>query len=188
MALGTAHQGRLREAVVRTCLLCLLLVLVYYLAQRYPWRWDATAARLHSLSEQTLGLLTALLQEVRVMAFYDDDHPARLRVQDLLQVYAYQNTKLRWEFVDPVREVARARHYQINEQGTLVVESGNRLARLDGLVDLGPSEEQLTNALIRVTRRQAPRVCVVLIRTQKLTQRKLQQARRAFVLCFTPSV
>ena len=122
------------------------------------------------------------------MAFYDDDHPARLRVQDLLQVYAYQNTKLRWEFVDPVREVARARHYQINEQGTLVVESGNRLARLDGLVDLGPSEEQLTNALIRVTRRQAPRVCVVLIRTQKLTQRKLQQARRAFVLCFTPSV
>jgi len=161
MALGTVHRGRLREAVVRTCLLCLLLVLVYYLAQRYPWRWDATAARLHSLSEQTLGLLTALPQEVRVMAFYDADHPARLQVQGLLQAYAYQNTKLHWEFVDPVRDVARARHYQINEQGTLVVESGNRLARLDGLADLGPSEEQLTNALIRVTRRHAPRICLV---------------------------
>jgi len=54
-----------------------------------------------------------------------------LQVQGLLQAYAYQNAKLHWEFVDPVREVARARYYQINEQGTLVVESGNRLARLD---------------------------------------------------------
>src|SRR2546422_101049 len=101
--LGAAHRGRLREAVVRTCLLCLLLVLVNYLAQRYPWRWDVTAARLHSLSEQTLGLLSALPQEVRVMAFYDDDHPARLRVQGLLQAYDYQNSQLHWEFVDPVR-------------------------------------------------------------------------------------
>ena len=50
MALSAVHQGPLREAVVRTCLLCLLLVLVNYLAQRYSWRWDATAARLHSLS------------------------------------------------------------------------------------------------------------------------------------------
>jgi ABC-type uncharacterized transport system involved in gliding motility auxiliary subunit len=94
--------------VVRTCLLCLLLVLVNYLAQRYSWRWDATAARLHSLSEQTLELLTALPQEVRIMAFYEDDHPGRLQVQNLLQAYAYHNAKLYWEFVDPVREVARA--------------------------------------------------------------------------------
>ena len=98
---------------------------------------------------------------MRIIAFYDDDHPARLKAQTLLQEYAYRNPKLRWEFVDPVREVARARHYKVNEQGTLVVESGTRLARLDGLADLGPSEEQLTNALIRVTRSQPRRVCVV---------------------------
>ena len=158
MALG---GRRLRQTVVRTLLLCCLVVLVNYLAQRYPWRWDATAARLHTLSEQTLRLLATLPQEVRVLAFYDDDPPARLQVQNLLAAYAYHNPKLHWEFVDPVRQVARARHYQINEQGTLVAESRGRLARLDGLADLGPSEEQLTNALIRVTRSQPQRVCVV---------------------------
>ncbi len=150
-----------REAVVGTLLFLIVLALVNYLAQRYPWRWDATAAQLHSLSEQTTRLLASLRQDVRIIAFYDDDHPARLKVQTLLQGYAYRNSILRWEFVDPVREVARARHYRVNEQGTLVVESGGRLARLDGLADLGPSEEQLTNALIRVTRSGPRRLCVV---------------------------
>jgi hypothetical protein len=60
-----------------------------------------------------------------------------------------------------VRAVARARHYRVSEQGTVVVERGDQVARLDGLADLGPSEEQLTNALIRVTRREGPTVCVV---------------------------
>jgi ABC-type uncharacterized transport system involved in gliding motility auxiliary subunit len=158
MALG---GRRLLQATIGTFLLCLLLVLVNYLAQRYAWRWDATAARLHSLSEQTITLLAGLPQDVRILAFYDADHPARLQVQELLQAYAYESPHLRWAFVDPVREAGRARHYQVNEQGTLVVESGPRLARLDGLADLGPSEEQLTNALIRVTRQQPQRICVV---------------------------
>jgi ABC-type uncharacterized transport system involved in gliding motility auxiliary subunit len=158
MALGA---GRWRQAVIGTLLVCLLLVLVNYLAQHYAWRWDATAARLHSLSEQTMTLLAALPQDVRILAFYDADHPARLQVQELLQAYAYESPRLRWEFVDAVRQAGKARHYQVNEQGTVVVESGAQLARLDGLADLGPSEEQLTNALIRVTRQQAQRICVV---------------------------
>lgn len=151
----------IREAVIGTILLLIVLVLVNYLAERYPWRWDATAARLHSLSGQTIRLLASLRQEVRIIAFYDDDHPGRLNAQGLLEEYAYRSSKLRWEFVDPVREVGRARQYRVSGQGTLVVESGGRIARLDGLADLGPSEEQLTNALIRVTRSQPRRVCSV---------------------------
>jgi ABC-type uncharacterized transport system involved in gliding motility auxiliary subunit len=156
MALG----GRARREAVGIGLVLVLLLLINYLAQRYPWRWDATAAGIHSLSEQTRKLLEALPPDVRVLAFYDPDHPARGRVEALLGEYAYRAPGLRWELVDPVREAARARHYQINEEGTLIVERGHRLARLDGLADLGPTEEQLTNALIQVTR--SPRtICVV---------------------------
>ena len=151
----------LRDAVVGSLLLLAVLALVNYLAQRYPWRWDATAAQLHTLSGQTLRLLASLRQDVRITAFYDDDHPGRPKAQGLLEAYAYHAPTLRWELVDPVREVTRARHYRVTEQGTLVVESRGRLARLDGLADLGPSEEQLTNALIRVTRVEARRACVV---------------------------
>src|SRR5438093_13436348 len=100
-------RGRLREAVVSTFLLCLLLVLVNYLAQRYPWRWDATAAQLHTLSGQTLRLLSSLRQDVRIIAFYDDDHPGRPKAQGLLEAYAYHAPNLRWELVDPVREATR---------------------------------------------------------------------------------
>jgi ABC-type uncharacterized transport system involved in gliding motility auxiliary subunit len=149
-----------RQATISALLLVLALGLVNYLGQRYPWRWDTTAARLHSLSEQTTQLLAALRQDVRILAFYEDDHPAHQQVQSLLQAYAYESPRVRWQFVDPVREVARARHYQINEQGTLVIESGSRLAKLDGLADLGPSEEQLTNALIQVTRSHPQQVCM----------------------------
>ena len=53
-----------RQATVSALLLVLALGLVNYVGQRYPWRWDATAARLHSLSEQTTQLLAALRQDV----------------------------------------------------------------------------------------------------------------------------
>jgi ABC-type uncharacterized transport system involved in gliding motility auxiliary subunit len=157
MAVG----GRGRREAVAIGLLVVLLVLVNYLAQRYPWRWDATAAGIHSLSEQTVKLLAGLPGDVRVLAFYDPDHPARVRVEGLLQEYGYRAPGLQWALVDPVRDAARARHYHINEQGTVVVERGDRQARLDGLADLGPTEAQLTNALIQVTRSQPRRVCVV---------------------------
>jgi ABC-type uncharacterized transport system involved in gliding motility auxiliary subunit len=177
MALGPQH---LRRAIVGTLLLCCLLILVNYLAIRYAWRWDATATRRHTLSEQTLRLLTTLPQEVRLLAFYADDHPARLPVRDLLAAYTYHNPRLHWEFVDPVREVARARHYQINEQGTVIAESNGRLARLDGLADLGPSEEQLTNALVRVTRRQPQRICMVQGHGERSVEDTSPQGLRVF--------
>src|SRR6266545_3068665 len=126
-----------RDVVVGSLLLVAVLVLANYLAQRYPWRWDATAAQLHTLSGQTLRLLASLRQDVRIIAFYDDDHPGRPKAQGLLEAYAYRAPTLRWELVDPVREATRARHYRVTEQGTLVVESDGRLARLDGLADLG---------------------------------------------------
>ena len=126
----------IRDAVVGSLLLLAVLVLVNYLAQRYPWRWDATAAQLHTLSGQTLRLLASLRQGVRIIAFYDDDHPGRPKAQDLLEAYAYRAPTLRWELVDPVREATRARHYRVTEQGTFGTRrggSGRRRLRTGGL-------------------------------------------------------
>ena len=105
MALG----GRARRETVGIGLVLVLLLLANYVAQRYPWRWDATASGIHSLSEQTRKVLEGLPPDVRVLAFYDPDHPARGRVETLLGEYAYRAPRLLWEVVDPVREAAIAR-------------------------------------------------------------------------------
>jgi ABC-type uncharacterized transport system involved in gliding motility auxiliary subunit len=129
-----------------------ILVAVNYLASRRNWRWDLTANRQFSLSDQTRQILRSLDAPVQVLVFERPDRFDAFR--DRLAEYEHvSNGRLTVEYVNPDREPARANQNQVQSYGTVVFRYGDRTERV-----VGSDEQQLTNALIRSCSGEQPTV------------------------------
>ena len=122
-----------------------IIVMVNFLADRYPQRLDATAGKLHSLSELTVESLQRLETEVQALAFIENGEHEDL--ESLLKQYAVHGSNFSFELVDPDRDPERTNEYGIRSYNTLVVESGSSQQKVTEL-----TEKQITNALLKVVR------------------------------------
>ncbi|NOT44175.1 MAG: GldG family protein, partial [Acidobacteria bacterium] len=120
-----------------------LLVAVNYLSTRRNTRWDLTENQQFSLSDQTLRLLQSLETPVTFLVFDQEGGFDRFRAR--LDEYAYQSDQVRVEYIDADRQPARARQYQVQAYGTVVIEHDDRVERVTS-----ETEQDLTNGLIRV--------------------------------------
>ncbi|MCG3117978.1 MAG: hypothetical protein ALAOOOJD_00111 [bacterium] len=133
------------NAVVMSILVIGLLALANYLASKHAWRKDTTASGQFSLSDQTKKVLTALKTDLSVTAFYRVDEKAKLA--DLLNEYASVTPKFKYEFVDPDKKPELARTKGVTAYNTTVVAYGVQSEKITTA-----TEEDLTNAIIKVTR------------------------------------
>lgn len=128
-------------------LLLIFLSLLYVVLVRHNRRFDLTRDQVFTLSPKTLEIVKGLVGGgVQVKAFFKNDQPERELLEELLKNYAYHNTSIRYEFVDPDRNPGEARRYNVDEYGTIVVELGDKRERVREI-----TEEGLTNALLKVT-------------------------------------
>ena len=121
-----------------------LTVAVNYLGARRNQRWDLTASRQYTLSEQTIRILQSL------------DSPAKFTVYDQqlnfdsfrprMNSYAYYSPQLSVEYVDPDMRPAEATKAGVQQYGTITVEYRGKLERVTA-----NNEQDLTNALIKTT-------------------------------------
>jgi ABC-type uncharacterized transport system involved in gliding motility auxiliary subunit len=126
------------------------LALTYGLLDRRALRWDFTANREFTLSDQTQNILKGLSQEVSVVAFFRmggdlDDIFIRRRTDDILKEYAARSPRLTYRLIDPDREIAAALQHQITLDGTVVfVGPGNRRKEVykSHLFDYGRMSEE----------------------------------------------
>jgi len=152
--LPALKQGFRRRAFLYSSNLLLVVVLVLgivvllnIVGSRYHHRFDFTQAKLHSLSEQSIKVVKGLQNEVMVRCFPDNSQ-MRDRMDGLLKMYAYYNpSKLKYEIIDPYKNPRVLNYYKITERNTIILESGGQQNRVTT-----SSEEDLTNALIKVTR------------------------------------
>ncbi len=119
--------------------LAVLVILgaVNYVAKRNPKRWDLTKGQRYSLSDQTRKVVGGLKDDVKITYFQRQRDMAR--GQDRLKDYQVLSSRLKVEFVDPVQSPGRAQAYDLR----------------------GPwdSEQDVTNALIKITREGKKTVC-----------------------------
>ncbi|MDW7709985.1 MAG: GldG family protein [Deferrisomatales bacterium] len=148
----TARYGA--NAAVMTLAFVGILVILNVLAIRHNARWDLTADRRFTLSDQTLKVLRALEREVVVTAFFSDASEARVRIKRLLDDFSDHSSRVRVSFVDPDRNPALAQQHGIREYGTTVFASGEQTYRITET-----TEEAATNALVRVTREGQKTIC-----------------------------
>lgn len=144
------------NALVASVLALALLGFVDALAARHSWRVDLTANKRYTLAPQSVKVVEALTEPVKVTAFFGEAQPGRQRFKELMSQYAYRSSKLTYEVVDPDRQPALARRYKVTSYGTIVAERGDREERFFTI-----SEESVTNALIKVSRTEKKRVYFV---------------------------
>lgn len=131
-----------------------IAVAVNYLSARQNKRWDLTANRQYSLSEQTVKMLKSLQSPVKFTVFDRPDQFDRFR--NRLDEYAYQSKQVTVEYVDPDTKPVVAKAAKIEQYGTVVVEykcppgfpeqSGTDCKREMVTSD---TEQDLTNGLIK---------------------------------------
>ena len=143
------------SALLGTALGIVLLVMLAFLSSRYHSRWDWTEAGSHSLSSQTLQLLEGLERDVEVTALYSaiTAPPAR----ELLDRYSYVSDRFKVTFADPMAKPGLVRGLGISperlEGGLIHITIGDESVEVAEL-----SEEKLTNAILKLTRREQKKV------------------------------
>ncbi|MGH9196567.1 MAG: DUF7088 domain-containing protein, partial [Acidimicrobiia bacterium] len=101
---------------------------VNYVASRQNKRWDLTAAKQYTLSDQTKKLLENLKEPVNVRVFAAERDFERFR--DRLREYEYNSKLFRTEYIDVFRNPLQARKYQVQTAPTVVFEYRDRTERV----------------------------------------------------------
>jgi len=138
------REARFGTLAVASALLVLaILAALNYLASRHNKRWDLTAARQFTLSDQTRKILQGLERPVSIKVFAQADDFERFR--DRLDEYQYVSNQVSIEYIDAVKQPSRANQYQVQQLGTVVLEYDGRTERVTS-----DGEQDLTNGLIKV--------------------------------------
>lgn len=122
-----------------------------YLAFKTNPTWDFTREKLFTLAPQTRTTLAGLQEPVRAIAFLPSNHPTYDALQELFARYhAEAPGKFEYTFKDPVRHPELAARYQLNPGQTLVVLTRGEGAQESHTPLLAISEQDLTNALLKL--------------------------------------
>src|SRR3972149_2236138 len=124
-----------------------LIVFTVFMSIKYKTRWDMTAAKRYTFSNQTLKLLASLKKDVEAVAFYRSDERTRQAMHDLLSEYKNNSSRFRYRFIDPDKNPALAAKYNVTSYRTTLIRSGNK----EEVVGF-ESQEKLTNAILKVSR------------------------------------
>ncbi len=151
---GDLKQGLKRRsflyssnALLLAVLVLGILVLANVFFSRHHHRFDFTEAKLHSLSDPSIKVASALKADISIKAFFREGNPARSRMEDLLKIYTYHTPRIKYEFIDPDKNPGLIKRYEVTQDGTTIFEAGAKDNRITTT-----TEEDVTNALIKVTR------------------------------------
>ena len=120
-----------------------ILVAINYIGARQNKRWDLTAAKQFSLSDQSRNVLSKLDAPLEVLVFAQEpDFP---RYKDRLKEYEYVTKKVTTDYIDPDKKPTLAKQNQIQSYGTLVFNYKGRSERVTT-----DNEQDITNGIIKV--------------------------------------
>jgi len=140
--------------IVLVVLWSVLFFEINFFAYHHNVRWDLTKAKQHTLTQSTKDLIEDLGQEIRLTAFYVGLPPKYL--EDLFREYGrVSNGAIITEIIDPIVQIGYAAQFGNVIRGKerkVFVQSGKEQREIDFTEEV-LSEEQLTNAIVRVTRR-----------------------------------
>ncbi len=153
--IGQFASRRSNFFIASTALMAILviagLVAVNYVAARKNKSWDLTSKKIYTLSPQTVSMLHGLKDKVRAIGFVQSSHPAYESLQQLFERYRREAPdQFDYVFKDPRKNPDLAAKYQLKEgQATVVVTRGEGAQESHTALNV-VSEQELTNALIKI--------------------------------------
>jgi ABC-type uncharacterized transport system involved in gliding motility auxiliary subunit len=149
--LGSLLGHRRGEIALYSIGVITALVMVAYLAARFPVRLDMTENKVFSLSPATVNMLKRLDKPVHIVFFHDR------MMRDTAEIYelmARETDKITVEFYDPMLNPAQARMRGVEFAGTAIYESEGRKLTVNG-----PTETDIANGILRVSQGVQQTVC-----------------------------
>ena len=120
-----------------------ILVAINYIGARQNKRWDLTANKQFSLSDQTRTVLQKLDSPLNVMVFTKESDFQPFK--DKLKEYEYSSKRVVTEYVDPDKKPAIASQNQVEKYNTIVLKYKDRTERITS-----DTEQDITAAIIKV--------------------------------------
>jgi ABC-type uncharacterized transport system involved in gliding motility auxiliary subunit len=141
------------NAVLYVVVVAFILILVNVLAMDHNLRFDTTEAGTYTLSPDTLRVLESLGEDIQVKAFFFEDS-SRQRMERLLREMGRHTRRLQVDWIDPDREPAMVKAFEVRVAGTTVFVRGDRQARTTEITEGG-----VARALLELIRVQESLVC-----------------------------
>ena len=127
-----------------------LLAGLNFIAARRSKTYDLTNKKIYSLAPQTAQTLKDLKEPIAAIGFLPPNHPAYDALEGLLKKYSAETDKFTYSFKDPRKAPDLAAKYQLKEgQTTVVVTRGTGPDASHTSLSV-ISEQELTNALIKL--------------------------------------
>lgn len=147
--------GMKLQLLLVSLLLLAAFVLGMLTVERVNRRWDLTKNRVYSLSSQTEAILEKLKDEkIQVWAFYPHEDQARENLEVFFKECRLHHGKFLYAFYDPDRFPSLAKHFQVTQFYTVVIQYKDRFERI-----VMPNEENFMNALLRLAAPRAYSLC-----------------------------
>lgn len=147
------------DALIATISFLVILGWFNFLAVRYTESWDLTETQLFTLSPQTQQLVENLTQPLKIWVFEPIPSPPD---RNLLDRYAKLSPNFEYQFVDPQVEIGLSRRYEVEQQGEVHLEYGNKTQLIqtlrEGQQGQPLSEISITNGIEKVLRDRSPKV------------------------------
>jgi ABC-type uncharacterized transport system involved in gliding motility auxiliary subunit len=125
-----------------------ILALINVLGSRYQTKFDLTANKQFTLSDQTTKIAQALPQPVKITGWLTSTDSRKQDFQTLLNDYANRSGgKISFEFIDPEQRPAEAVAAGINATGTIVYQMGDKKQN-----STGTTEKDVSTALVKLER------------------------------------
>ncbi|MFP6873512.1 MAG: GldG family protein [Verrucomicrobiales bacterium] len=171
------HQIKRSNIVINVTVqvLCaiLLFVMINQLSIRHYKRWDLSAAKKYSISEDTAAYLERLDNKVTLTMAFQSDSKIRNQLKALLDEYdRLGGNQVEFDEFDPFRDKAKAleisdRYEMDIDQNTVFVEVGGRIRKItqaDMLDDNGrifTGEAAITSAMLAATEHRPKKVYLI---------------------------
>lgn len=142
-----------------------ILGLLNFVSSRHHKRFDLTSEKLYTLSDQTKKVVGGLSQDVTIVRFAKAPNA---QLNDLMTEYKNASRHIKFENVDPTEKPEVAREYGATHMGDVIVAAGPKHLPIEpsgfsGNIEAGPnySEQDITAAIMKVTRTSVKMVCFV---------------------------
>lgn len=146
----TGRQARYgSNAFILTVAFLGILVVINYLAYKYPQQKDLTADQSNTLAKETQEVLNSLQAPVTAKAFYSSDSAVASSKEStklLLDKYVYASGgKFKYQFIDPNRDPVAAQDAGVTRDGSVILFMGASKQPVTSV-----SETEITGAMVRL--------------------------------------
>src|SRR4029077_258027 len=135
-----------------------ILGVLNFAGARHPKRFDLTTEKLYTLSDQTKRVVGGFQMGVTIVRFDKTADPA---LDDLMAEYKNLSPHLKFQNVDPQKKPEVAKEYGATRMKEVVIAYGNRREPLEPGVRGDFSEEDMTSAILKLTRDTQKMACIV---------------------------